>query len=655
MDHHSIVSRPFTLFALAFAAIAFALAGWTAKSEALNYCVPSMVGGCDQNFSTIQGALDQAASNPGLDEVSIETGSYSGNLRYDGTDPGNAVHIRGMGHNPAETSLTMVSTPGMPEGLYVSAAAGSSITNLSLTVPANADDQGDTGISAHGAHDGALIVDHVLVDGPDAGNASGIHCGFCEVRNSTVDMAHDPVDGGNTGISQRDGPTVIANSDITADYGFVHSSPGLASTIAHSRIKAHIGASTDGGAIDISDSLIQLDDQNGAIGLNFHNYNMGVSELGGDVDGVTIVNGVDNAFLQSTGLAAVADSPQEQVDVTLTNSVLSGFNNFPTGATLKLGVDQGGVLNFDTSYSAYDNGMTAQSYDGDGSNFHYAIGDGHIDLENGPAYVDAANGDFTPAAGSDLVDAGDPADPAPGATDLAGNPRACHGTDSGLIRRDIGAFERVVVAGDDCTYPDTSISNGPEAYPPAEYTSDKAQFTLASTKADSTFLCSIDGDAFAACGSSFTSPALGEGPHTFAFKAVDGFGNIDQSPVERTVYLGAKKGHPPTCEDDPSLCPHPDTTAPKILGLKAPKKTKAARVKVRFRSDEQGVTFTCKLNKGKARKCKSPWKTPKLKKGKNTITIQATDRAGNRSKPVKRIIKRVVRHEAKHPEFTRTR
>ena len=95
----------------------------------------------------------------------------------------------------------------------------------------------------------------------------------------------------------------------------------------------------------------------------------------------------------------------------------------------------------------------------------------------------------------------------------------------------------------------------------------------------------------------------------------------------------------PTCDTDPSLCPK-DTTAPKVTGVKAPKKTKAARVKVRFKSNEKGSTFKCRLNKGKWKSCKSPWKTPKLRKGKNSISIQATDKAGNKSKVVKRNIKR---------------
>ncbi|HNC93199.1 MAG TPA: hypothetical protein PLJ64_06675, partial [Solirubrobacterales bacterium] len=69
--------------------------------------------------------------------------------------------------------------------------------------------------------------------------------------------------------------------------------------------------------------------------------------------------------------------------------------------------------------------------------------------------------------------------------------------------------------------------------------------------------------------------------------------------------------------------------------------TRAATVKVRFKSNEKGSTFKCRLNKGKWKSCKSPWKTPRLRKGKNTVSIRAIDKAGNRSKVVTRVIRKV--------------
>ena len=82
---------------------------------------------------------------------------------------------------------------------------------------------------------------------------------------------------------------------------------------------------------------------------------------------------------------------------------------------------------------------------------------------------------------------------------------------------------------------------------------------------------------------------------------------------------------------------------PSVTVSKAPKKkitTKKpkAKVKVTFGS-EADATFTCRVDKGKATKCGSPFSaTVKSRPGKgrkHTIQITATDSAGNASSPTK--------------------
>ena len=60
-----------------------------------------------------------------------------------------------------------------------------------------------------------------------------------------------------------------------------------------------------------------------------------------------------------------------------------------------------------------------------------------------PQFADAAAGDYRPAAGSPLVDAGLDAPALPGlpATDLTGSPRLVDGNGDCLARLDLGAFE----------------------------------------------------------------------------------------------------------------------------------------------------------------------------------------------------------------------
>lgn len=87
----------------------------------------------------------------------------------------------------------------------------------------------------------------------------------------------------------------------------------------------------------------------------------------------------------------------------------------------------------------------------------------------------------------------------------------------------------------------------------------------------------------------------------------------------------------------PVSAPAPDTKAPKVTIKKAPKpKSTATTAKFKFVSDEAGSTFQCKLDKDKFVKCKSPKTYKKLKPGKHVFKVQATDKAGNVGKPVKR-------------------
>ncbi len=101
----------------------------------------------------------------------------------------------------------------------------------------------------------------------------------------------------------------------------------------------------------------------------------------------------------------------------------------------------------------------------------------------------------------------------------------------------------------------------------------------------------------------------------------------------------------PTCETDPSLCPpEPDptcetdatvcqkprgTNAPRTRILKGPVKVGKRSVKFFFKSSAKDSTFRCSLDGRKFRKCGSPKKLKRLKKGRHTFRVRAIDRAGN--------------------------
>lgn len=73
-----------------------------------------------------------------------------------------------------------------------------------------------------------------------------------------------------------------------------------------------------------------------------------------------------------------------------------------------------------------------------------------------------------------------------------------------------------------------------------------------------------------------------------------------------------------------------DAAAPQTRITKKPKrKSRKRKARYRFRSSESGSSFKCRLDKRKWRKCKSPRKYKRLKRGRHRFKVRATDIAGN--------------------------
>ncbi|MFN8149850.1 MAG: hypothetical protein U0R24_01820 [Solirubrobacterales bacterium] len=76
--------------------------------------------------------------------------------------------------------------------------------------------------------------------------------------------------------------------------------------------------------------------------------------------------------------------------------------------------------------------------------------------------------------------------------------------------------------------------------------------------------------------------------------------------------------------------PAGDTDPPETVITKAPKdKIKKKRATYVFSADEAGATFTCTIDKGSAKPCSSPLTLKRLKRGKHSFAVFATDAAGN--------------------------
>jgi CSLREA domain-containing protein len=160
----------------------------------------------------------------------------------------------------------------------------------------------------------------------------------------------------------------------------------------------------------------------------------------------------------------------------------------------------------------------------------------------------------------------------------------------------------------DTVAPDTTITSGP----PATTTSTSASFDLSASESGSTFACSLDGAAFAACTSPHQVSGLGLGPHQLRVRATDAAGNADGTPASHSWTVQAA-----------------DTTAPETTITAGPTgPTNDATPTFEFTASE-AATFHCRVDAASFAPCSSPHTTSTLGEGAHTFEVRATDSAGN--------------------------
>jgi hypothetical protein len=189
------------------------------------------------------------------------------------------------------------------------------------------------------------------------------------------------------------------------------------------------------------------------------------------------------------------------------------------------------------------------------------------------------------------------------ATDVAGNTDASPATRS---------FTISTAPAPDTAAPDTTITSGPTGM-----TSDATPtFAFSSSEANSVFECQVDSASWADCTSPWTTAALSDGAHSVSVRATDVAGNTDASPATRAFTVSAP--------------PPPDTTAPDTAIASGPTGTTSDSTSTfAFSSSEANATYECRVDSAAWATCTSPWTTTALSDGAHSVSVRATDAAGN--------------------------
>jgi hypothetical protein len=101
-----------------------------------------------------------------------------------------------------------------------------------------------------------------------------------------------------------------------------------------------------------------------------------------------------------------------------------------------------------------------------------------------------------------------------------------------------------------------------------------------------------------------------DGSHSFAVKATDAVGNIDQSPAQHAWNID-------TMPPETAITDQPAD----------PSSTGGARFS--FSSSKPGSSFECQLDNGQSTACTSPFFYNDLRTGTHTFTVKAMDAVGN--------------------------
>jgi hypothetical protein len=374
-----------------------ALAIFAPAAKANLYCVntASCPGGTAE--TDFQQALNDAQVHGGSDNVQLGPGTFDSpfGFSYSGSDP---VDIVGAG-----SGSTTISDSGVASGtdlLRIAGSTGSTVSELRLV------NEGTYlgGSPFPSALNTVGSANNIAISAPPSStNVNGIAAGPASViSHVSIDIPLHGSSGFNEAVVTSPG-TVVEDSAIQGDQAVDVFGSGAAVTLRRMTIRSDLQPvfADTGSTVSLQDSLI-LSVGTDPVGLEASHDPPNIT-----ADGVTMVG--------PGTPGSIALDARSGGSIAFRNSIAIGYGStFDTDSTSSISTD----------YSDYTGTRSGTG----------TITEGH-QLNVDPGFVNAAAGDYRLAAGSPLIDAGDPAGPAAGdsLTDLAGNARVAGG------RLDIGA------------------------------------------------------------------------------------------------------------------------------------------------------------------------------------------------------------------------
>ncbi len=592
MNNQTDITTPSVLrSAAAVAALLIAILALSvgaSSAEAAVFCVnknPCPLGGIAK--PTIDEALDTAAANGVADNVLVGANGgtpYAETLNYIDSEP---VHLIGEGVGATVIAPAGPSLPGVRvlnpsstiEDLTIRVRDADSVTGLSLDGTASGIEVVHEGtplanLTGVSAEPGAVLEDSsVSIDGftairvPAAGDTTvrdssvrsrgvGITAHIAgadvSVSRSTIRSGRSSIETGQTGSS-----LTIDNSVLRPGSGFAGGDGAISAlsganviarhlTIVGSDVGAAIVASADttSTSVVLRDSVIsnfafalRCFGENGfvtTLGVTYSNWtDPNQLEAAGQCDATfgagntahdpQFVGGlVENFRLRAASQLIDAADPASPLTVDRDNALRPVDGDETAGARADIGAFEyqrrapvasasGPATASVGQQAAFTAAGTSDPDDGDELALSWDFGDGGSATGFAPTHVFAGPGTYTVTLT---------------ATDPLGL------SDTATVQVEVPAAPSPSAAT-----PETTISQGPSK---KQLRKRKASLAFVSTDPAATFECSLDGAAFAACGSPQSYRRLKRGRHVFAVRAV-GMGGTDATPAEAAFKVKKRR------------------------------------------------------------------------------------------------------------------